>query len=419
MNGYMIDNHGTIKTHCPNEYICNKEEKQISSQIIDDLEKITTISFSHEEKNELAALLLSTANFQFEGKDNIIDKRYVEMALNCITQLYDIYAIDLNTSTFLLPFAFHLRNLESRCKYGISIHNPMMNTIKKNYPLIYDLSIYLSHYLKKKYDLNLNDDEISFITLHIGGEIDRQNHNEESKLRSVIIAPDYLNMRTKAFNKVMINFEKEINLIQIVETPEKLTNSQIDLIISLYDLRISNIPIVKVSPKIDNKDLILIYNTIEDIKEDRKKKILKENFDIYFHDNLFYSEKTQKNKNEIISFICEDMYRKNYVQKSFYNSVIERENSGSTAFDYIAIPHAAKMTSEQSSIAVYINSDGILWDDKVVKIVFMISVSLHETKSFIKLYEAVISLFDNNDIIERVLHIHSFSEFKKIILNSI
>ena len=55
---------------------------------------------------------------------------------NIVQSVENTYCIDLNNESFLIKFAFHLKNLLLRLENDIQITNLQIESIKTDYPLI-------------------------------------------------------------------------------------------------------------------------------------------------------------------------------------------------------------------------------------------------------------------------------------------
>ncbi len=103
-----------------------------------------------------------------------LDDQYVQLSKTLLYEVSSIYYLDTFPDSFILQFAIHISNMLDRIKKGYVAKNPMTLTIKENYPLIYDISVFLARNISKKYNVIINEAEITFISFHIGGYL--ENH---------------------------------------------------------------------------------------------------------------------------------------------------------------------------------------------------------------------------------------------------
>lgn len=92
--------------------------------------------------------------------------------------------------------------------------------------------------------------------------------------------------------------------------------------------------------------------------------------------NIFLNCKA-KAKEEVIREMGQVLYNSGYVEESYIEAMLQRENTFSTNIgNGIAIPHgveAAKKNIKKSGIAVMIFPEGTMWNDEEVKVVIGIA----------------------------------------------
>lgn len=295
----------------------------------------------------------------------------------------------------------------------------MVDNIKKHCPIIYDIAIFISFRINKLLNVEMSEDEIAYLALHVGAEIERQKTNKD-KIRCVLLCPEYINMDTRLYNEILFEFGNQLSIIACVSYEHELASLDFDLLITTLNLeKTKNYEIIVTPPFSQNIDKKKIYNAIDKITSSMRYRILKENFNSYFNEEIFFSNIDVKNKEELISRLSDKMLELDYVNNDFKQSVLEREKASSTAFGSIAIPHSVHMNALKTSIAVVISKKGIKWDNNLVNLVLLIAINEFDKKTFKNLYEAIISLFDNNDIINLTKNCTTFKDFRNLVYYNI
>lgn len=67
---------------------------------------------------------------------------------------------------------------------------------------------------------------------------------------------------------------------------------------------------------------------------------------------------------DVLSIMSNKLIELDYVKDDFLMNVLEREELSSTAFSFFAIPHSINMDAKRTTIAFYLNKNGIEWDGK-------------------------------------------------------
>lgn len=87
--------------------------------------------------------------------------------------------VNLSSRAFHISFSIHLKNLFLRVKENRHVVNPILDLIRSNSPILFDIAVFIGLELIRMYGIKMTDDEYSFLAMHIGTEIERQNHSVE------------------------------------------------------------------------------------------------------------------------------------------------------------------------------------------------------------------------------------------------
>ena len=130
----------------------------------------------------------------------------------------------------------------------------------------------------------------------------------------------------------------------------------------------------------------------------------------YFEKNI--SEKAE-NKFQLIEFLSKNLSGTSITNKAFFENVIKREKSSSTAFGKIAIPHSIELNTLETKLIIGVDKNGFIWDNQaIVNIVFLISINTENLQEFRHIFEALLYLFENENIIDYLAESTTALEFK-------
>lgn len=388
------------------------------------------IQFNHYEFFELYMLFRANANFSIDATDSalkqIVGEDILTLTNTYVKEINSRYMINLSNNTFITPFALHLKNLILRAKTGHFIKNPMTQFIKNNSPIVFDIAIYIALDLMNRFDFQINEDETAFLSIHIGAEIERQTANTY-KVPAILICPNYHDMASRILNTMMMNFGNQLNLIGSVADEEqlerKLQEQKIAIIFSTIPLtqhkNYSQTKVISISPLNLTSQFDMIQTVISREMENEKKQKLCIDFHTFFEEDLFLYAQNTLSRDQILTYLCDKLTVKNYVNPDFYENVCRRENAATTAFGGIAIPHSVEMEAIKTSIAVAISKDGIQWGTHTVYIVFLLAINKADKREFRSIYESLISLFSEPSIMPLIRNCKCFQELKKIIYSRI
>ncbi|MEB3362686.1 PRD domain-containing protein [Lactobacillus sp. R2/2] len=122
------------------------------------------------------------------------------------------FAINLlNDQELRVNLIQHLTNLVKIKKVNGKRKNPLLNVILSTFPYAYEITAYSAPILERMLDLKLDDDELSFITLHIGASIERQG-NRSSKKNAALICGSGVSTAVLVRAKLETQFAAFLNI---------------------------------------------------------------------------------------------------------------------------------------------------------------------------------------------------------------
>lgn len=412
--------------------IDNQDELNFLNEFIAQLETTFDISINKYERFEIYMLFKTNANFSIEDSSKklkeLVGDNIIELIDKYVEDINNIYMVDLSSKAFKTPFTLHLKNLLLRAQSGKYTSNPMAEIIKNNSPLIFDIAIYISLDLAERFHIKINEDETSFLAMHIGSEIERQADNKD-KIPVAILCPNYHNMADQIMNSLMLNFGKQLNMVGSIHNENNFytLNNPVSILFTTIPVttKIINtntnepLDVVLISPLNLKSQFSIIQNAILQAQEKYRDRKLKVKFNDFFEQSLFVVDSKLKNKKQVLTKLCDCLLVQNYVDTNFEESVYKRENAAGTAFGNVAIPHSIEMNAIKTSIAVAISKEGIQWNSNIVHIVLLLAINKADRRSFRALYESLISLFSEDKVIQEIRNCTSFDEFKSIIYTAL
>lgn len=418
---------GNIEMDSSINYGRNKISLECDYKLINELHKeifnTFNIDIDNDNLKEAYLLLQINSDLSLNLIDNMLGKEIISLIKEIIKEIKVNYLLDLDTPEFTTHFSLHLKKLIFRIQNGKVEKNPILKHIKKTIPMIYDISTYVSLYINNFFKNEvIAEDEIGFIALHIGAEINRQKSDGE-KISTILVLPKYLELENYVKKQILKNFHENLNIVNLIYSYEYLHNFShtSELIITTFSLscfkNTNTSEIVSISPFFNSEDQLKIHEGIDSIKKKRLNKILINQFDYFFNKELFHLDNgLYKDEYDVINFLAKDLINKNYAPKEFLTHIINREKLTSTAFNNVSVPHQFFIETMKTGTNILISKEGIHWGNNLVHIVLMVCIKNEDKKDFTLLYEALLNLFTQDDIINIIKSSTSFEDFKKKVL---
>lgn len=382
------------------------------SQIIIDIEKELNLEFEVADTNELILLLETAVNGNIE-RDGYSEETSL-LVNDIISYVKRIYDIDLDNASFRDRFAIHLDRLIKRAKSNDISHNPIAGDIKISSPTIYECAVLIAHRISEQAHIQLEDNEIAYIALHVGTAIAEQI-SESQKISVVILMPKYYNNAATISNKLQDLFANSINITKVVTDPAQINaqDERIDLIIAINaNFEIPNINTVHLSQFVLPDDIkklsIAVATKQHQIKKDQfQKKLLQ-----FFTPQNFVLDSTIDTIDQAFDCITDKFYEENIVTKDYKDKLYQREEMSSTAFGRVAIPHSFEMSAKKSRGFIIINPKGIQWsNDKKVYIVIGLAIDPKNSQLFRDVFDELSDIVTNVNNVTELLKSKDYQDF--------
>lgn len=392
--------------------------------LVEEVRKYFSVTLSAGDQQELSALLMSQTypreiitscaqNFEDMITDEV--NTLFELIQNKVRHLF---SINLNSEKFSLRFKLHLRNLLIRIRNNISLRNPQIATIKSSYPFIYEIAVSIANVINQQYQVELNEDEIAYIVLHIGVLIEEQKAYSH-KISVLLVHPQNGLYQLNLADKIKLLLEQDAIITGIVSSTDELGfYRDYDAVIStilLYPL--PAVPVIYISEQLQTKDISNIIDNINRIKSLHMKIIVEQKLRYLFRDDLFFCQEPFHSENEAIDFLAGQLEEKGMVSSEFKQLILERESISPSSYGNIAIPHPLERCAESSAIAVSIHPTPIRWGSNNVNIIFMLAIHPSDQMLFNDIFAFVTQIIANNHYLQTLITASSCQEFIDLLLS--
>lgn len=389
----------------------------IMEQITQNLEQFFQVRFYAFEILDLSLLLMTRLMQDTQTEDlSALQERLSPDIWNLLEIIQDrvrqTFYVNLNDPDFLFRFALHLKNMIIRLENHIPLKNPQLHSIKNSYPFIYDVSVFIADVTRQERGFLLSEDEIAYITLHLGVQLEQQRIFRE-RVKVILICPHYYSSNHKLLGKISMLFEESVLIRGALGGPEDIAAyHDYDFIISTMPVVPQpNVPVVQVSYQLNNADILAVSSAIENVKKLRMKTILEQKLKFLFHEDLFFFNPPVRTEEEIIAFMADHLEQAGYVEADYRQKVYEREQISSSAFGNIAMPHPLEMCSKKTAIAVSSYPSAVPWNGNRVNLVLMLSITEEERPLFRDIFDFVTEVISDVKNLQTLVCAKNYNEF--------
>lgn len=340
--------------------------------------------------------------------------------MQIVRRIDEKYHLDLEEDDELSCAMFdHLECMVHRIQSKMYLSNPILESVKKEMFYEYEIASYLISKFSTRYGIEATEDEIGYITFHIGASIERMAQKKKRNLLAVIVCAagvgtsQFISMKLKRmFPDLLIGKTVSGNRAEDLYVGEQ------DFVISTIPLYLEGIDVIQVSSVLNEEDIQRIRKYIYG-KENRgnEDECTYTYLKGLLHENTSILSCDLKSKEEAIELLGGRMRREGYVDEGFVPSIFEREKLSDTSVgSLIAIPHAFEGHILKQGIGFLTLLRPIMWGNEKVQIVFMLALNASTENCFQGIFSEILELTRNLKDREQVLKAGKFSEieiFKK------
>ena len=321
-------------------------------------------------------------------------------------------SIDLSNDRVFKEYLYrHIKSFCIKKDFGVNNQSIVANEIKLKYPFAFELATIAKTTLEKDLELEIDENETANIAIHIGGALQRSHENiNEKSLKAIIVCASGVGTSMLIKAKLEAKFDKKIEILKVI--PSYLIDYvkvlDVDFIIATVPVNIKDIPVINVSPFLDDKEIKIIEKFL-----DTGKIYYNINLSEIFNKELFFTDLDFDNKFDVINYMSNILLQKNYIDEEMKNSYIDREKIATTEIgNMVAIPHGAKGKVFKNAVAIGILKNPIPWEIGQVRLVVMLCLQ----KESILNYEDLFSnIYKRIDSIAKVISICESKKYDKFI----
>ncbi|EAE8238237.1 PRD domain-containing protein, partial [Listeria monocytogenes] len=394
----------------------HSKEYEISKKIAKILSEEYQIHFSEAETKQLGLLYVGLQNEQSANAnhgelDQFVDKKIIDALKIVLANVEETYLIDLQNEQLFIKLAIHVQSLYYRSRYKAYTRNLSLLDIKTSYPVTFDIAVYISSLLQEKLAIDFNEDEISFIALHIGSFLESENR-DYIRLEIGLLVDDYHDLRTNMLKKLRARFENEAT-IELIENEDYEENFDI-ILTTNRDVALEKAGSIFIHPLLTTKDIKKITSRIQTKKKILENNIRGQQIDRYIVRSLYSNQidPSELTPEKIREQMISKMEKQNFVTPEFKEKVEKREQMAPTSFPSgIAIPHSIKNDALQSGVSIMTLQEPIYWNDVKVKIIALVAISKKDATEFNDFFEKFVEIVSEPINTKRLSMVESFEEF--------
>ena len=402
-------------------------ERKVAQRILSKVSQVTNQEFPVQEIDYITLHLLAKSQQCQKNQKNISEECLKKSLVKTFQDLGldDIYNF---SSDFQLieGLITHLMTLQVRLESRITLNNPLVDEIKRNYSDIFFMTREILANMDMFLEWPISDDEIAYVSLHFLAAMERSK--ESTKFNILAICATGFGAAQMLRNRLETEFGNRLEVVDVIGyyelNQEKLKG--IDFIVSAVDL--SNlyfqIPVFKVSVFLKSDEMEMIRKAMNQMQVSshvRSSKISKfenNNFRQYFSKENFLIS-TKSDKENLLEKMIQGLSvgESNEFEQSLLHGIKQREELSSVVFsEKIAVPHPIQPFGTEGKVSVAICKDSLFWDNQSshVQLVFLLSPSIYGNEGLATVTKKIVSLTENDELQNQLISCNNFEDFINI-----
>lgn len=329
------------------------------------------------------------ANAMTSDENLVIPQEVNRIVSDMIEHIYEAFRIDFRDNLELrMGLCMHMVPLLARIKSGMRMKNPILQDIKREYPLAYEMATQACSVLQNVSPNPIKEDEIGYIAVSFALALERQKAEERAPKNILIVCASGKGSAQLLAYRYQQKFGKNLGQVQTCDVIglRSVNFSKIDYVFSTVPIPIYvPVPIRQIQFFPTEKEL----TQMKKLLMQGKKGTVEE----YFSPELFLPHLNCETREQVLEQMCRFVCGKKKLPDDFLQLVKKRESLAATSFGgLVAMPHPWKAVSKDTFVCLAILDKPVQWGESKVQVVFLVSIADDATAKLQKFYQVVAQL---------------------------
>ncbi len=380
---------------------------EVIFSIMHRLSKELDISLDGMEYNYVS-LYSGLTIYHFENGGAAIDDEMFAFTKECLKEVAEKSGIDyLKDEKKTVALSLHLKIMLNRLRTGNVTENPLLGMIKQNYPVEMDYGILIARKLNEKYNVNVTEDEIGYLAVHLAGYRNKAKHRQR-----IAIVCQYGIGTSRLLQEKLSEENENIDVVGVYPTHyvELAATQDVDFVVSTVAIPDYkwNVPLIVIDNIFTEDSKVYMQKAMRKYAGRNRKFI-------NFFDERCYMHVSGNTRSEVLTAMCKHMQNVMNIPANTNELVEEREKISSTELGNLcATPHTILTGDFRSTIMVGVLDQPIVWNKEEVQLVFMICFNQKDAVNA-EAFRSLYTVMKNKNTIRQMIESSNYSEFIEIL----
>lgn len=402
------------QTPIDNGYVKGDAYYDICNSVLQEIYKEYKIGFQNIELEAFRNLI--QANIRKKTPEICFSDRLQVDIDEFLSSIDEEYQTKFNTdSDFKKLLLTHVSLLIDRLHQKISYKNTLIDEICFRYPMSFNIAIKFCNMLSEKYNVTVTHDEIGFVATHFVVHMEKESKYKMKRFNKIgVVCSSGGGSAYLIKMKIETLFEHaSVETFSLMDMKD-LLEFQPDIIFTIKELDIKvDVPIIYIKELLDDTDLLRIkevlhFDTYDNFSLDDERPY----YTSLFQKQFFHIEERERNYLDILKDMAVEVEASGYGGQGYCDYVLERESYMSTIYvNGICLPHPIEMCAKKNLISVTILKKPIVYEKKMVQIIFMVSLTKDGYEVLKDITKKLYELMNKDRLVAEIAKANSFEEF--------
>lgn len=378
------------------------------------LDKAFNIELPEPEVAFLALNIAGKCNYSgpdAQDENVVVAPELVALVDRMLESIYESFKLDYSGNFLLrMNLGQHLVAMDIRLRYSMPVENPLLDEVQQNYSLAYALAEQAAIPLRQYYQTTVSEDEIGYLAYIFQLTLEQEKNGIQKKNILVVCSSGAASSRLIAY-RFEEEFAKYLDHIYICDAfrLDSFDFSTVDYIFTSIPIHQKvSVPVVRVEDFLNQSSMHIVRGILEGSSADF--------LSAYYRPELFFPHVEGKTKEEAIFDLCNRINQVMTLPQGFYTAVLKREELARTDFcPLVAFPHAYKVLSEKTFVAVGILNEPIHWVKNDVQVLLLISIADEDNPELQKFYLSITSFMQDTARVKSLIQCRDFTWFMRLL----
>ncbi|ERL06120.1 BglG family transcription antiterminator [Olsenella profusa] len=393
-------------------------EYTLVDTLVNAMEKMSGDSYPQKERLFVSLAIMGTRVPGDAGEVAPIelDSEVVSLMHEIIRAVSDELNVSVSFGDLTNELLYHIKYMLNRLRYSILLENPLLDDIRRRYPLEYAIAGVASKVIEEHCDVKVPDGERGYLAAYFGVLMERLRSQRPRTVRVAIVAG------SERITACLIEAQLHKVLDEGMQT-SLFTRSEVDEgILRNFDIVLStaalpfdmDVPVIIVREVFDATELVERMQRALSWASPLSSATAAVRTAITGHlnEDHFFVLDASKGYRDGIESMAGRLEEMGELDEGFLDRLREREHQHRMAFgNGVALPHCLQLATGNVALALGVYPHPVLYGEEVIKVVFLLGVPAADGDkgaSIIRYYDEIVSVSQDEELVDRLSETRDF-----------